>query len=156
MYRSGFAAGLALVVLGFAGAATAGEQVVLKGTLDGTITRTPIPPLVKVDVVGEGQASQLGRFGLTIAAVADPVAQTASGTYSLVAANGDTLFADFVGVSMVTDIPGVAYVVETATITGGTGRFAGATGGFIVERIADRDSGETYGSFEGTISSPGS
>ena len=39
--------------------------------------------------------------------------------------------------------------------TGGTGRFAGATGEFTVERLVDTATGETEGSFEGTISSPG-
>jgi hypothetical protein len=41
--------------------------------------------------------------------------------------------------------------VETATVTGGTGRFAGATGSFICERLFDTIAGTTAGSFEGTI-----
>jgi hypothetical protein len=41
---------------------------------------------------------------------------------------------------------------DTATIKGGTGRFAGATGGFIAERVVDTAAGTTTGSFEGTIS----
>ena len=52
-------------------------------------------------------------------------------------------------------MPGVLYIVETATIAGGTGRFAGATGAFTVQRLNDTTSGTTIGSFEGTISSPG-
>jgi hypothetical protein len=50
-----------------------------------------------------------------------------------------------------TATPGIASIVETATITGGTGRFAGATGSFIVERLVDLINLETTGSFEGTI-----
>jgi hypothetical protein len=50
---------------------------------------------------------------------------------------------------------GVLYIVEVATITSGTGRFAGATGTFITERWFDTITFTTIGSFEGTISSPG-
>ena len=52
-------------------------------------------------------------------------------------------------------MPGVLYIVETAIITGGTGRFAGATGSFTVERLFDTVAGTITGSFEGTISSRG-
>jgi hypothetical protein len=45
----------------------------------------------------------------------------------------------------------VLYIEETATITGGTGRFAGATGSFTAERLYDMVAGTTIGSFEGTI-----
>jgi hypothetical protein len=38
---------------------------------------------------------------------------------------------------------------------GGTGRFAGATGGFVCKRLYDIAGGTTAGSFVGTISSPG-
>ena len=51
--------------------------------------------------------------------------------------------------------PRVLLSVETATITGGTGRFAGATGSFTVERLLNLDTFLTTVSFEGTISSPG-
>ena len=44
---------------------------------------------------------------------------------------------------------------QTATITGGTGRFEGATGSFTAERLYDTVAGTTTGSFQGTISSPG-
>ena len=47
------------------------------------------------------------------------------------AANGDTLSADFTG--QVTPIAGGNAAVNIATITGGTGRFAGATGSFTGE-----------------------
>jgi hypothetical protein len=48
--------------------------------------------------------------------------------------------------------------VETAIILGGTGRFAGATGGFQTARTAwlsDTGTLVTVGDFEGTISAPG-
>ena len=62
------------------------------------------------------------------------------------------MYAEFTGQATPTAIPGVLYIEETATITGGTGRFAGATGSFISERLYDTVAGTTIGSFEGTIS----
>ena len=51
--------------------------------------------------------------------------------------------------------PGVLYVVEMGEILGGTGRFANASGSFVVERLIDTVNLTTVGGFEGTISSPG-
>jgi hypothetical protein len=78
----------------------------------------------------------------------------AEGSYQFVAANGDALVAEFEGVSAPV-APGFLYIVETATITGGTGRFAGATGTFVCERLYDISAGTTIGSFKGIISRPG-
>jgi hypothetical protein len=158
MKRYSSAAGLALAVLtvlSFAGAITAGEQVPFKGSLEGDVTVTPLaPPLVSVDVEATGTATLLGHFTLDIPHVVNRATMTATGSYEFTAANGDTLTADFTGTA--TPIaPGVLYIEETATITGGTGRFAGASGSFTVERLFDIGAGTTTGSFTGTISAPG-
>ena len=79
------------------------------------------------------------------------VTKTAVGTYEFTAANGDTLTANFTGKSSPTATPGVILIVETATISGGTGRFAGATGSFVCERLLDAATLASIGSFEGTI-----
>jgi hypothetical protein len=76
------------------------------------------------------------------------------GAYEFTAANGDTLTADFTSHVTPTDVPGVVFVAVTATITGGTGRFAGATGSFVGDRLADTVHGTVTESFEGTISVP--
>jgi hypothetical protein len=159
MNRRNFVAGLALAVLsvlGLAGPAAAGDQVPLRGRFDGTVTATPInPPLFAILVEGEGHASHLGRFTVSVPHVVDRSTRLASGTYVFTAANGDTLTADFTGQSFPTDTPGVLAIVEHATITGGTGRFAGATGGFTVERRFDTAAGTTTAAIDGTISSGG-
>jgi len=41
--------------------------------------------------------------------------------------------------------------VEQHTITGGTGRFAGTTGTFTLDRLVNTATGVTSGSFEGSI-----
>ena len=159
MKRFGFAFATALsavAVLVLAGPVAAGDQVPFKVKLEGDATVTPLaPPFVMVDVEATGNATQLGLFTLDIPHVVNRATRTAIGTYEFTAANGDTVYAEFTGVATPTAIPGVLYIEETATITGGTGRFAGATGIFSVERWYDMVAGTTIGSFEGTISSPG-
>jgi hypothetical protein len=159
MKRYSSAASLALavvLVLGLTGAAAAGEQVPFKGSFEGDVTVTPLtPPLLQVDVDATGNATQLGQFSLAIPHIVNAANRTAIGSYEFTAANGDTLSADFTGQAMPTATPGVLAIVETATITGGTGRFAGATGSFTCERLFDTITGTTVGSFEGTISSAG-
>jgi hypothetical protein len=148
-----------LAVLALALPAAAGQQVPFHGNLQGTVERGPVegaPPHVLVLVEAEGQATHLGDFTVSVPHQVDLATKTAHGTYTFTAANGDTLTADFEGASMPSPTtPGVLLIVEKATITGGTGRFAGASGGFIVERSYDTVAGTTTGSFEGTVSSPG-
>ena len=147
----------AFALIGLARPAAADEQVPFKGRLEGVVTITPLaPPFVSVLVNGTGNATQLGKFTVAIPHIVNRTTRVAIGSYQFTAANGDMVFADFVGHASPTATPGVLYIVEVATITGGTGRFAGATGGFIVERLFDTVAGTTVGSFEGTISSPGS
>ena len=134
----------------------AGEkEVPFKGSLEGTVTVTPLtPPLASVLIEASGQATHLGRFTVEIPHTVNQALRMGSGTYVFTAANGDTLTAEFTGVATLT-APGVLSTVETATITGGTGRFVGATGSFTAERVFNMATSTTTGSFEGTISSPG-
>jgi hypothetical protein len=131
-----------------------------KGTLEGRhVSRTPLtPPFVFDRFETEGQATQLGRFELVIAATVNfgsrPV--TGAGTYTFTAANGDQLVADQTGSSALVG-PGLVLITEQAVIdpNRSTGRFAGAEGTFTVERLADAATGVgglTVGTFEGTIS----
>ena len=144
-----------LTVLGLASQSVAGKQVPFKGSLDGVVTTTGTPPIVSVNVDATGNATHLGHFTLAIPHEVNRTTSTATGSYHFTAANGDTLSADFTGQATPTTTPGVLSIVETATITGGTGRFAGATGNFITERLYDTIAGTTTGSFNGTISSTG-
>ena len=132
------------------------HEVPFKGSLEGVVSMTPLaPPFMSVLVNATGNATQLGQFTLAIPHVVNRTDRTAVGTYEFTAANGDTLSADFTGKATPTATPGVLYIEETATITGGTGRFAGANGGFTTERLFDTVAHTTTGSFSGTISSPG-
>jgi len=137
-----------------AGVFSKDQEVPFKGRLEGTATITPGSPFLSVSIEGTGNATHLGRFTVEIPHLVNPMNRTSIGTYEFTAANGDTLTAGFTGQATLT-APGVLSVVETATITGGTGRFAGASGSFTVERLFNQVTGLTTGSFEGTIPSPG-
>jgi len=160
MKRRSSAAGFALGVLTlmvFAAPVAARDQVPFKGELelDRGIVTPLTPPVVSVEIEGTGNATQLGQFTVSVPHLVDRSTGMLVGSYEFTAANGDTLTADFVGHAMPSDVPGVLYVVEIATITGGTGRFADATGSFTTERLVDTTTGTVVGSFEGTISSRG-
>jgi hypothetical protein len=148
--RAGLIA-LALAIT-LASPVAAADQVTFKGSLTATATITPlVPPFAAVVLEGEGHATQLGAFTFEYAHVVNQATRIGAGTYVFTAANGDTLTADINGQATLV-APGVLTVAETATITG---RFAGATGTFAIERVFYLTTLETVGTFEGTISTPG-
>jgi len=141
--------------LGLDGSADAGDLVPFKGNLSGIVSHYSVNPTTdSVLVSGTGNATMLGEFTVSVPHLVDLPTRTAAGRYEFTAANGDTVIAEFTGQAQPTATPGFIYIVETATIVGGTGRFAGATGNFITERYYDRIQGTTTGSFTGTISPP--
>lgn len=143
------------LVLTAAAPVSARDEVMFTGRLEGRVTVTPLePPMASVLIEATGNATQLGRFSLEIPHLVNQALRTGSGSYVFTAANGDTLTADFAGQATVL-APGVIATHEAATITGGTGRFAGATGSFTADRTFFIATGVTAGSFEGTISSRG-
>jgi len=127
-------------------------EVPFKGTFEGVLTvSTPTePPLLPSFIEATGNATHLGRFTLQVPHVVNPVTRIGTGRFEFRAANGDTLTADFVGQATVI-APGVLSTVDTATITGGTGRFANATGRFTGGRTFVLATGAVTGFFEGTI-----
>jgi len=130
--------------------------VPFKGKLGGVVSHAPVDDHTdSVLVEATGTATRLGHFAVSVPHLVDLPTRTAAGYYEFTATNGDTLYAEFTGQASPTATPGVISIVETATITGGTGRFAGATGSFVVERLFDRIAGTTIGHFEGTISRHG-
>ena len=92
----------------------------------------------QVHVVNFGHANQLGAFTGTAEFsphLASPIRIfvnniTYTGTFDWFAANGDEISGTFEGYLSPTETPGVYDNHETAEVTGGTGRFANATGHF--------------------------
>ena len=159
MKRHNFAASLALAALTLlvlACPVAAGQQVPFHGSLAGVFTITDTFPFATVSANLTGNATHLGRFTLALPHTVDLSATppSAIGTFVFIAANGDTVTGTFVG-AVDSAAPPVVHVTEPATITGGTGRFAGASGSFTIERSLNLVTLTTSGSFNGTISSPG-
>jgi hypothetical protein len=145
------------LLLSIAGPVSAGDRIPFKGTLVGTAVVTPLdPPMVFVRIDADGTATHLGRFTLVAPHVVDQATLTGVGTYLITAANGDTITADLAGTAVMVEPPNVVAITETATVTGGTGRFAGATGSIQVERVFNRATGVTTGTLDGWISMAGS
>lgn len=146
----------AALLVGLAGPVSARDQIPFKGTLSGTAVVTPLnPPIVAVTIDATGTATHLGRFTLVAPHVVNQATLVGVGTYTITAANGDTITADLAGTAAMVEPPNVIAITETATVTGGTGRFAGATGSIQVERIFNRATGVTTGTLEGWVSMAG-
>ena len=148
-----------LAVLALAGPAAAerqGKQVPFRGQFEGVSTVIAFdPPIGTAITSGTGNATHLGQFSFQHPHTVNFETSQLAGTFDLVAANGDKIFADISGQISPTSTPGIVLVVGTATVTGGTGRFAGASGSFAIQRLFDPATFISVGSFEGTISSPG-
>jgi hypothetical protein len=123
-----------------------GSELPFQGTLQATETADG----AQRHLVGTGEATHLGRFTLTSEFTVTSPPSTASGIATWTAANGDEIFTTLVGQGVVT-FP-ILSVVETHTITGGTGRFAGTAGSIIVERSLNLQTRISSASITGTIS----
>jgi hypothetical protein len=110
---------------------------------------------MSVTATGSGNAAHLGQFAVTYEVTVNllTVAGTGAST-QLVAANGDVLYAEGYGQGTPTETPNEFIVVEVYTITGGTGRFAGATGSFVETRRVNVVTGASSGQIEGTLVLP--
>jgi hypothetical protein len=140
-----------LLTAALAGPAAAAKGVPFHGTIQGIEIADVQFPKLFVDASGSGNATHLGCFTLAYEVEVDLLAHSTFGSSVFTAANGDNVFTDIIGFGTPTENPDVHVIVEVHTITGGTGRFAGATGGFIRTYFLDLVTGLTSGSFDGTI-----
>jgi hypothetical protein len=129
----------------------ADNQVPFQGNAEGaTVSVTPDPAGVVLTVLAEGNATSLGKFSREEVLLFNPLTGILTGTIVFTAASGDELHGTVQGgfVSPTT-------ATGTYTFTGGTGRFANATGGadFVV---TTPDGAHFTVEFNGTLSSVGS
>lgn len=122
------------------------------GTLEATATITELPPTPFVFVRYKGSATvdDLGRMTFDEPHIVNLNNNTGVGTLVLIAANGDMITANLTGQATETG-PGKFDIVEDVSITGGTGRFANATGSLRMERSFDFATNATRGSITGMI-----
>ena len=140
--------GLAVTVGTVAVAAAA--ETPFKGTLDAVETSQFVFPISSIDREGTGTATYLGKYTEHVTQQVNVLTMSSTGASTFTAANGDTLNASISGQANPTS-PGVLSIVEVYTITGGTGRFAGATGTFTLESTLNLATGVSSGTFSGAI-----
>src|SRR5215475_12970411 len=109
------------------------------GTVSGTIPDDLGPPVpgsggcvFNFFVPNSGNATFLGNFTGTANFIPNVCDGSYTGSFQWTAANGDTISGPFLGQLIPTATQGVFYNVETAIITGGTGRFRHASGMFTL------------------------
>ena len=131
-------------------ASAVAAETPFKGTVSVVETGTTVFPTRFLDQEGMGTATYLGRYTVHVTLQVNVLTLAATGTATFTAANGDTLTATVEGQATPTS-PGELSIVEVYTITGGTGRFAGATGTFTLESTANQATGVSSGAFSGVI-----
>ena len=125
-----------LTVAALATPAVAQNPVPFHGTMVTSEVDTSFEfPLAGKALEGTGQATYLGRFTLGADFAVNVTNGTASGTFTMTAANGDRIVGTSLGVGTIEG--GIANITETYTITGGSGRFSGASGTIVITRVLD-------------------
>ena len=138
------------------------RKVSFIGAFDGRATGTVQAGVLTGTLTVAGTASYVGRFTITKKDATDLATGLSSGgVVQLSAANGDVIDGASVGRSgEPTDTPNLGHAVFLVTITGGTGRFQGATGvltmDFLVENSTIPAYISTTGTLKGTIITPAS
>jgi hypothetical protein len=124
-----------------------------KGTVDAVETSEYLPATnsARIHLEGTGTATQLGRFRIVSDFVLDLATLRGIQKSTLTAANGDKIRATVAAQGIDTGDGVTLRTMESATITGGTGRFEGATGSYLLQRVLVQETGVSSGSFEGTI-----
>jgi hypothetical protein len=136
------------------------KQIPFRGSYDAQFQNTLAYPIVHVTVQGTGVAMVLGRSqAVTDNEFVNLLTGAGTATFTLTAANGDTLVLEDTFHTTPPDSGGAFTFGGDFEVVGGTGRFAGATGGGAVTGSAQftgpsGDGGVAEFSFDGTISSP--
>ena len=145
----------AIFVSALATSAYAGNGVPLKGSFSETFVIVAPPPVIVADASGSGQLTHLGKstesfVGTVDFTQIDPRTGCAidSAVGTIIAANGDQVSVTAAGEFC----PATGVDSGSFTITGGTGRFANATGGGAYTSVANFASGTSSEQYDGSIS----
>ena len=133
----------------------------INGTIAGSESDAPFPDPAEGFYVNGSQTSTDTELGPFTEFYSVPVAFAFLGTppgdiagIRLIvgdAANGDSILTYDLGNNPGSCANGDFHVVETDTVIGGTGRYAGARGSFTADQCSNLDTGETSGTISGTI-----
>jgi hypothetical protein len=150
---------LALGALALPTHAAAADRVPLKAVETGTFRL--LGPCqtsgVIVDVTGSGHATHLGDFTTHYRECFVPATGAVTdGSFTLTAANGDTMSGTYGGQVSPTGDPTVFAYNDPGDITNGTGRFARASGSVDTRGVVNLATGEYSGTITGRVSDPAS
>ncbi len=144
----------AAVAIAAVGAATAGTEVPFKATDNGSATVVGmVGSVIETSDTGTGEATHIGLYTMVAGEHVDlATGAITGGFFTLTAANGDTISGTYSGQAL----PGLTGYVVSGPITGGTGRFVGATGFLVWHGALDPVALTFSDVITGTISSVGS
>jgi hypothetical protein len=147
IYRLPLAAALVLI-----SASALAAQVNVTGVLAGNAIGTDQAGILQAAGSGTGTASHIGQFRYLIQATVNPTGNS-EGAFLLVFSNGDVIYGSVVGrgPSPPPPPPEPVRITENLTITGGTGRFQGASGTITLNRVVDLSTLPAYDSHSGTL-----
>jgi hypothetical protein len=135
--------------------AAANDQLPLKGSESGTFQLlTPCETTGMIlEVTGTGHSTELGNYSGHYRECLHPATGAVTGgTWTLTAANGDKVFGTYSGQALPTDNPKVVAYKDPGVVTGGTGRFADASGIMTTSGLANLATGEYTGTSSGSVS----
>ena len=119
----------------------------VQGTFDGHGIGVVQFPTLRATANGGGSATQIGRFTYSLHATVNLPANTSTGVFLLVFNNGDVIHGTFTGVGGAAP----SSIVEDLVISGGTGRFQGASGSLRLSRVVDQSTLPAFESHTGTM-----
>jgi len=135
----------------------AAEDLPFKAMLTGNAHLSPTddPAVLRNDETGEGEATHLGHFTWADVEFADfaaiPGGVSVVATFTMTAADGDELYGEFTSVGYFAD-PQTLVIQGEFEFTGGTGRFADASGSGEIDAFAFLAPGLPFiGTIKGTI-----
>ena len=138
-----FAVSLASVAVSAAAAETP-----FKGTVNAVETGTVVFPTRFLDREGTGTATYLGRYTEHVTEQINVLTMSFDRSGNVHCGEKITGPAS---PSTAPDRPPMLSIVEVYTVTGGTGRFAGATGTFTRKATVEQTTGVSTGTFSGAI-----
>jgi hypothetical protein len=159
--------GLLVALIAVPGQASAGSLVPFRATVSSTNTVAPCPPnapvlSICIALAGSGHATHMGKVqdsGLAIVNLASncgPGCFTDSSRLTLTAANGDQITLESTGKNSATPDPTIRSRTGPYVVTGGTGRFSGASGSGTASTIINGATHTSVATFTGVLSTPGS
>ena len=124
------------------------------GSVQSTETSVTVFPTMSGTATGSGNATQLGSFTIRYQVEISLLDLSTTEAAQFSGTNGDSLRAEAVGQATENRTPGMLNVVDIYKITGGTGRFSGASGTFILKRLVSLTTGAASSTFEGYLLIP--